>query len=131
MRWCMNRNDPGRGGSELVVQDILSFVDADLYALIDFFSRVIRRVIYGRSIRSYLLYNIFPFCRVWGTNGRFGYLPGDQAVGSARLRYTFSSSHAVAKAVARANQVHITIAMLRCAITWDLTFDYLAHGNYH
>lgn len=38
------------GGSELVVQEILQHVEADLFALIDFESRNPESYLYGRSI---------------------------------------------------------------------------------
>ncbi len=117
------------GGSELVVQDILSFVDADLYALIDFESRNPESYLYGRSIGHSFLQH-FP-------RAEFGvqkYLPlMPLAIEQLDLRdydVILSSSHAVAKGVlTRANQVHICYCHAPMRYAWDLTFDYLGHGN--
>ena len=117
------------GGSELVVQDILSFIDADLYALIDFESRNPESYLYGRSIGHTFLQH-FP-------RAEFGvqkYLPlMPLAIEQLDLRdydVILSSSHAVAKGVlTRANQVHICYCHAPMRYAWDLTFDYLAHGN--
>ena len=117
------------GGSELVVQDILSFVDADLYALIDFESRNPDSYLYGRSIGHTFLQH-FP-------RAEFGvqkYLPlMPLAIEQLDLRdydVILSSSHAVAKGVlTRANQVHICYCHAPMRYAWDLTFDYLGHGN--
>lgn len=117
------------GGSELVVQDILSFVDADLYALIDFESCNPDSYLYGRSIGHTFLQH-FP-------RAKFGvqkYLPlMPLAIEQLDLRdydVILSSSHAVAKGVlTRANQVHICYCHAPMRYAWDLTFDYLGHGN--
>lgn len=117
------------GGSELVVQDILSFVDADLYALIDFESCNPESYLYGRSIGHTFLQH-FP-------RAEFGvqkYLPlMPLAIEQLDLRnydVILSSSHAVAKGVlTRANQVHICYCHAPMRYAWDLTFDYLGHGN--
>ena len=117
------------GGSELVVQDILSFINADLYALIDFESRNPDSYLYGRSIGHTFLQH-FP-------RAEFGvqkYLPlMPLAIEQLDLRdydVILSSSHAVAKGVlTRANQVHICYCHAPMRYAWDLTFDYLAHGN--
>jgi hypothetical protein len=117
------------GGSELVVQDILSFVDADLYALIDFESCNPESYLYGRSIGHSFLQH-FP-------RAEFGvqkYLPlMPLAIEQLDLRdydVILSSSHAVAKGVlTRANQVHICYCHAPMRYAWDLTFDYLGHGN--
>lgn len=117
------------GGSELVVQDILSFVDADLYALIDFESCNPESYLYGRSIGHTFLQH-FP-------RAKFGvqkYLPlMPLAIEQLDLRdydVILSSSHAVAKGVlTRANQVHICYCHAPMRYAWDLTFDYLGHGN--
>jgi hypothetical protein len=50
------------GGSELVVQEILQCVQADLYALIDFESTNPESYLYGRAIGTTFLQN-FPGAR--------------------------------------------------------------------
>ena len=58
------------GGSELVVQEILKHIDADLYALIDFESTNPQSYLFGRKIGTTFLQHL-PFAR----NGVQKYLP--------------------------------------------------------
>jgi glycosyltransferase involved in cell wall biosynthesis len=117
------------GGSELVVQDILGCVDADLYALIDFESRNPESYLYKRSIgHTFLQY--FPRAE-YGVQKYLPLMP--LAIEQLDLRdydVILSSSHAVAKGVlTRAEQVHICYCHAPMRYAWDLTFDYLGHGN--
>jgi glycosyltransferase involved in cell wall biosynthesis len=117
------------GGSELVVQEILGCVDADLYALIDFESRNPESYLYKRSIGHTFLQH-FPRAE----NGVQKYLPlMPLAIEQLDLReydVILSSSHAVAKGVlTRAEQVHICYCHAPMRYAWDLTFDYLGHGK--
>jgi glycosyltransferase involved in cell wall biosynthesis len=113
------------GGSELVVQEILKHVDADLYALIDFESTNPQSYLFGRSIGTTFLQH-FPFAR----NGVQNYLPLlPLAIEQLDLRgydVILSSSHAVAKGVLTSpQQLHICYCHTPMRYIWDLTFDYL------
>lgn len=119
------------GGSELVVQEILQHVEADLFALIDFESRNPESYLYGRSIGHTFLQH-FPGAE----NGVQKYLPFmPLAIEQLDLRdydVILSSSHAVAKGVlTRAHQVHISYCHAPMRYAWDLTFDYLEQSNIH
>lgn len=113
------------GGSELVVQEILKHVKADLYALIDFESVNPDSYLYGRKIGTTFLQH-FPFAR----NGVQKYLPLlPLAIEQLDLRdydVILSSSHAVAKGVLTTpQQIHICYCHTPMRYAWDLTFDYL------
>lgn len=117
------------GGSELVVQDILKIVDADLYALIDFESCNPKSYLYGRSIGHTFLQH-FPRAQ-YGVQKYLPLMP--LAIEQLDLReydVILSSSHAVAKGVlTRAHQVHICYCHAPMRYAWDLTFDYLEQGT--
>jgi glycosyltransferase involved in cell wall biosynthesis len=113
------------GGSELVVQEILKHIDADLYALIDFESTNPQSYLFGRSIGTTFLQRL-PFAR----NGVQKYLPLlPLAIEQLDLRdydVILSSSHAVAKGILSApQQLHICYCHTPMRYAWDLTFDYL------
>jgi len=117
------------GGSELVVQEILKHIHADLYALIDFESNNPKSYLYNRSIRTTFLQK-FPFAR----NGVQKYLPLlPLAIEQLDLRQydiILSSSHLVAKGVlASPYQLHICYCYTPMRYAWDLTFDYLEHSS--
>jgi glycosyltransferase involved in cell wall biosynthesis len=113
------------GGSELVVQEILNLVEADLYALIDFESCNADSHLYKRHIGTTFLQN-FPYVR----QGVQNYLPlFPLAIEQLDLRdydVILSSSHTVAKGVlTTANQLHVCYCHSPMRYAWDLTFDYL------
>ncbi len=113
------------GGSELVVQEILKHIDADLYALIDFESTNPDSYLYQRSIGTTFLQH-FPLAR----QGVQKYLPLlPLAIEQLDLReydIILSSSHAVAKGVlTRPGQFHLCYCHTPMRYAWDLTFDYL------
>lgn len=113
------------GGSELVVQEILNHVNADLYALIDFESVNPESYLYQRQIGTTFLQH-FPFA----LNGVQKYLPLlPLAIEQLDLRQydvILSSSHVVAKGVlTAAHQLHICYCHTPMRYAWDLTFDYL------
>lgn len=113
------------GGSELVVQEILKQIDADLYALIDFESINQESYLFKRSIGTTFLQHL-PFAR----NGVQKYLPLlPIAIEQLDLReydVILSSSHAVAKGVLTTpQQIHICYCHTPMRYAWDLTFDYL------
>ncbi|NDJ17173.1 glycosyltransferase [Myxacorys almedinensis A] len=113
------------GGSELVVQEILKHIDADLYALIDFESTNPKSYLYGRTIGTTFLQH-FPLAR----NGVQKYLPlMPLAIEQLDLRQydiILSSSHAVAKGVLTSpNQMHVCYCHAPMRYAWDMTFDYL------
>lgn len=113
------------GGSELVVQEILQHIDADLYALIDFESSNPDSYLFKRTIGTTFLQN-FPFAR----NGVQKYLPLlPLAIEQLDLRdydVILSSSHAVAKGVLTSpHQLHLCYCHTPMRYAWDLTFDYL------
>jgi glycosyltransferase involved in cell wall biosynthesis len=113
------------GGSELVVQEILKHIDAELHALIDFESTNPQSYLFGRSIGTTFLQN-FPLAR----NGVQKYLPLlPLAIEQLDLRdydVILSSSHAVAKGVLTTpQQLHICYCHTPMRYAWDLTFDYL------
>jgi len=117
------------GGSELVVQEILNHVDADLYALIDFESSNPESYLYKRQIGTTFL-QYFPGAR----NGVQKYLPLlPLAIEQLDLRQydvILSSSHAVAKGVLTTpNQLHICYCHSPMRYAWDLTFDYLQQSK--
>ncbi|MCY7277480.1 MAG: glycosyltransferase, partial [Phormidesmis sp. CAN_BIN44] len=113
------------GGSELVVQEILKHIDADLYALIDFESVNPNSYLYQRSIGTTFLQH-FPFVRS-GVQKYLPFLP--LAIEQLDLRnydVILSSSHAVAKGVLTApHQLHVCYCHAPMRYAWDLTFDYL------
>jgi glycosyltransferase involved in cell wall biosynthesis len=113
------------GGSELVVQEILHHIEADLYALIDFESCNPKSYLYQRKIGHTFLQR-FPGAR----NGVQKYLPLlPLAIEQLDLRgydIILSSSHAVAKgAMTAADQLHICYCHAPMRYAWDLTLDYL------
>jgi glycosyltransferase involved in cell wall biosynthesis len=113
------------GGSELVVQEILQHIEADLYALIDFESVNPQSYLFGRSIGTTFL-QYFPLAR----NGVQKYLPLlPLAIEQLDLRgydVILSSSHAVAKGILSSpQQLHICYCHTPMRYAWDLTFDYL------
>jgi glycosyltransferase involved in cell wall biosynthesis len=113
------------GGSELVVQEILQCVEADLYALIDFESSNPESYLYGRAIGTTFLQN-FPGARE-GVQKYLPFLP--LAIEQLNLEgydIILSSSHCVAKGVlTRPEQIHICYCHTPMRYAWDLTFDYL------
>ncbi len=113
------------GGSELVVQEILQHIDADLYALIDFESTNPQSYLFQRKIGTTFLQR-FPFAR----NGVQKYLPFlPLAIEQLDLRHydvILSSSHAVAKGVLTGpQQLHVCYCHAPMRYAWNLTFDYL------
>ncbi|MGB7521607.1 MAG: glycosyltransferase family 4 protein, partial [Spirulinaceae cyanobacterium] len=86
------------GGSELVVQEILQHIEADLYALIDFESVNPQSYLYRREIGTTFLQNL-PLAR----NGIQKYLPllplAIEQLDVRNYDVILSSSHAVAKGV--------------------------------
>lgn len=113
------------GGSELVVQEILQHLDADLYALIDFESTNPQSYLYQRNIGTTFLQK-FPQAR----QGVQKYLPLlPLAIEQLDLNHydvILSSSHAVAKGVlTNPHQLHICYCHTPMRYAWDLTFDYL------
>jgi glycosyltransferase involved in cell wall biosynthesis len=113
------------GGSELVVQEILNFIEADLYALIDFESTNPDSYLFQRSIGTTFL-QTFPRAK----QGVQKYLPLlPFAIEQLDLRaydVILSSSHAVAKGVLTSpHQLHICYCHTPMRYAWDLTFDYL------
>lgn len=118
-----------RGGSELVVQEILQHIDADLFALIDFESTNPDSYLYGRSIGHTFLQH-FPRAR-YGVQPYLPLMP--LAIEQLDLRdydVILSSSHAVAKGVlTRAEQRHICYCHAPMRYAWDLTLDYLEQSK--
>jgi glycosyltransferase involved in cell wall biosynthesis len=113
------------GGSELVVQAILQFVQADLYALIDFESVNPKSYLYGRPIGTTFLQH-FPFSQ----RGVQKYLPllplAIEQLDLGDYDIILSSSHAVAKGVlTKAHQMHVCYCHAPMRYAWDLTCDYL------
>jgi glycosyltransferase involved in cell wall biosynthesis len=113
------------GGSELVVREILTCVDADVYALVDFESTNPDSYLYGRTIGTTFLQH-FP-----GANGKVqNYLPlMPLAIEQLDLRHydvILSSAHAVAKGIITTpQQLHLCYCHAPMRYAWDLTFDYL------
>ena len=113
------------GGSELVVKEILQYIDADLYALIDFESNNPASYLYQRKIGTTFLQK-FPQAR----NGVQKYLPllpiAIEQLDLNHYDVILSSSHAVAKGVlTNPHQLHICYCHTPMRYAWDLTFDYL------
>jgi glycosyltransferase involved in cell wall biosynthesis len=113
------------GGSELVVEEILRCVEADLFALIDFESTNPDSYLFKRQIGTTFLQH-FPFAQ----NGVQKYLPFlPLAIEQLDLRgydVILSSSHAVAKGVLTGpQQLHVCYCHAPMRYVWDLTFDYL------
>ena len=118
-----------KGGSELVVKEILKHIKADIYALIDFESNNPESYLYGRTIGHTFLQN-FPFAR----NGVQKYLPllplAMEQLDLREYDVILSSSHAVAKGVLSSpQQLHICYCHTPMRYAWDLTFDYLNHSQ--
>ncbi|MBW4576685.1 MAG: glycosyltransferase [Aphanothece sp. CMT-3BRIN-NPC111] len=114
------------GGSELVVQEILKHINADLYALIDFESVNPNSYLYKRAIGTTFLQH-FPQSQ----KGVQKYLPLlPLAIEQLDLRgydIILSSSHAVAKGVLTSPyQLHVCYCHTPMRYAWDLTFDYLS-----
>ncbi len=117
------------GGSELVVREILKYVDADLYALIDFESTNPESYLYGRQIGTTFLQN-FPL--VSGNIQK--YLPFfPLAIEQLDLRnydIVLSSSHAVAKGILTSpSQMSVCYCHTPMRYAWDLTYDYLQRSK--
>jgi glycosyltransferase involved in cell wall biosynthesis len=113
------------GGSELVVQEILKHINADVFALIDFESTNPESYLFNRTIGKTFLQH-FPLAR----NGVQKYLPFlPLAIEQLDLRdydIILSSSHAVAKGILTSpQQLHICYCHTPMRYAWDLTFDYL------
>jgi glycosyltransferase involved in cell wall biosynthesis len=113
------------GGSELVVQEILKHIDADLYALIDFESTNPQSYLFGRSIGTTFLQHL-PLAG----NGIQKYLPllpiAIEQLDLCDYDVILSSSHCVAKGIITApQQLHICYCHTPMRYAWDLTFDYL------
>jgi glycosyltransferase involved in cell wall biosynthesis len=113
------------GGSELVVEEILRWVEADLFALIDFESTNPDSYLFKRQVGTTFLQH-FPFAQ----NGVQKYLPFlPLAIEQLDLRgydVILSSSHAVAKGVLTGpQQLHVCYCHAPMRYVWDLTFDYL------
>jgi glycosyltransferase involved in cell wall biosynthesis len=113
------------GGSELVVQEILKYFDADIFALIDFESTNSDSYLYKRSIQTTFLQN-FPLA----SSNIQKYLPFfPLAIEQLDIRdydVVLSSSHAVAKGVLTSpHQLHICYCHTPMRYAWDLTYDYL------
>lgn len=113
------------GGSELVVQEILKYIDADVYALIDFESVNPESYLFKRQIGTTFLQH-FPFAR----SGVQKYLPLlPIAIEQLDLReydIILSSSHAVAKGILSSpGQLHVCYCHTPMRYAWDMTFDYL------
>jgi glycosyltransferase involved in cell wall biosynthesis len=113
------------GGSELVVQEILKYVAADVYALIDFESTNPESYLFGRQIGTTFLQH-FPKARS-GVQKYLPFLP--IAIEQLDLRaydIILSSSHAVAKGILTSpQQLHVCYCHTPMRYAWDLTFDYL------
>ncbi|MEM6500522.1 MAG: glycosyltransferase [Cyanobacteria bacterium P01_C01_bin.89] len=113
------------GGSELVVEQILQHIDADLFALIDFESSNPESYLYGRKIGSTFLQKLPGAKR--GVQKYLPLLP--LAIEQLDLRdydIVLSSSHAVAKGVlTHAQQMHLCYCHAPMRYAWDLTQDYL------
>ncbi len=117
------------GGSELVVKEILDWIDADLYALIDFESTNPDSYLYQRKIGSTFLQHL-PGAK----SGVQKYLPlMPIAIEQLDLRnydVILSSAHAVAKGILSSpQQLHICYCHTPMRYAWDLTFDYLHHSR--
>jgi glycosyltransferase involved in cell wall biosynthesis len=113
------------GGSELVVKEILNFIEADLYALIDFESSNPESYLYQRKIGTTFLQHL-PGAR----GGVQKYLPlMPIAIEQLDLRQydvILSSAHAVAKGILTTpQQLHVCYSHTPMRYAWDLTFDYL------
>lgn len=117
------------GGSELVVKEILQFIDAQLFALIDFESTNPDSYLYQRKIETTFIQNL-PF----SSNGLQKYLPilpfAIEQLNVTEYDIVLSSSHAVAKGIiTRPDQPHICYCHSPMRYAWDLTFDYLNRSN--
>lgn len=113
------------GGSELVVKEILQYIDADLYALIDFESTNPDSYLYKKTIGTTFLQH-FPLAR----NGVQKYLPllpiAIEQLDLRKYDVILSSSHAVAKGIIISpHQIHICYCHTPMRYAWDLTWDYL------
>ncbi|MGL5059499.1 MAG: glycosyltransferase [Microcoleus sp.] len=117
------------GGSELVVQEILKYVAADVYALIDFESTNPESYLFGREIGTTFLQH-FPKARS-GVQKYLPFLP--IAIEQLDLReydIILSSSHAVAKGILTSpQQLHVCYCHTPMRYAWDLTFDYLRNSK--
>jgi glycosyltransferase involved in cell wall biosynthesis len=117
------------GGSEIVVKEILTQFEADLYALVDFESSNSSSYLYGRKIGTSFLQ------RMPGAQGSIQkYLPlFALAVEQLDLRgydVILSSSHAVAKGILTSPyQTHICYCHTPMRYAWDLTFEYLSDNR--
>jgi len=113
------------GGSEIVVREILNFIHADLYSLIDFESVNPESYLFQRQIGTTFLQHFPQACR--GVQKYLPLLP--LAIEQLDLRaydVILSSSHTVAKGVLTIpGQLHICYCHTPMRFAWDLTFDYL------
>ncbi len=117
------------GGSELVVQEILQHIEADIYALIDFESVNPKSYLFGRNIGTTFLQHL-PLAQ----NGVQKYLPllplAIEQLDLGAYDVILSSSHAVAKGVLTSpHQLHVCYCHTPMRYAWDLTFDYLNNSS--
>jgi len=117
------------GGSELVVQEILKHIEADLYALIDFESTNPESYLYKRTIGTTFIQKLPN-----ADKNIQKYLPLlPLAIEQLDLRnydIILSSSHAVAKGILSSpDQLHICYCHTPMRYAWDLTFDYLKNSS--
>lgn len=117
------------GGSELVVQEILQHLTADVFALIDFESRNGDSYLYQRAIGTTFLQHLPGAAR--GVQKYLPLLPlAIEQLDLGAYDLIVSSSHAVAKGVlTKANQVHVSYCHAPMRYAWDLTFDYLERSR--
>ena len=117
------------GGSELVVQEILRFLNADVYALIDFESSQPDSYFAGRQIGTTFLQH-FPRAES-GVQKYLPFLPlAIEQLDLHAYDVILSSSHCVAKGVlTSAHQLHICYCHAPLRYAWDLTFDYLNNSR--
>lgn len=115
------------GGAERVVKNLIEiFPNADIFSIVDFFSKEDRnKYLYGKSVKTTFIQNL-PFAK-----NRFrGYFPlFPYAIESLNLRgydIVISSSHAFAKGViTHPGQKHICYCYTPMRYLWDMQKDYL------
>ncbi|RZU02268.1 glycosyltransferase involved in cell wall biosynthesis [Rivibacter subsaxonicus] len=119
-----------RAGSERVVEQLLQvWPQADLFALIDFYSEADRAHIGGRHARTTFLQN-FP-----GARTRYRSLLPLMPLAVEQLDLSsydlvISSSHAVAKGVLTGpDQVHVSYVHSPIRYAWDLQHQYLRESG--
>jgi len=120
----------GYAGSEAVVKELLSiYPNADLFAVVDFFSDEDRAKIFGKRAKTTFIQSL-PFARKKYRSYLLLMPIAIEQFDLSAYDLIISSSHAVAKGVITGpDQIHVCICYTPIRYAWDLYSQYLREGN--